>query len=48
MKQVKILITNVTPGYLLEKIHAEDPYLKAEEAEKAGLGESKYEIAEVN
>ncbi|MHB1000148.1 MAG: DUF362 domain-containing protein [Armatimonadota bacterium] len=35
------------PGHLLEKIHAKDPYLQVEEAEKAGLGVSQYEIAEV-
>ena len=34
-------------GHLFHKIHGKDPYLQVEETEKLGLGERKYEIAEV-
>jgi uncharacterized protein len=33
-------------GHLFQKIHAKDPYLQVEEAEKVGLGEREYEIEE--
>lgn len=34
-------------GHLFQKIHAKDPYLQVEEAERVGLGERTYEIEEV-
>jgi uncharacterized protein len=34
-------------GHLFEKIHGKDPYLQVEESEAVGLGERKYEIANV-
>ncbi len=35
-------------GHLFQKIHAKDPYLQVIEAEKLGLGETRYELTEVD
>lgn len=35
------------PGHLLQKIHGKDPYLQCEEAEKLGLGTTRYELVEI-
>ena len=42
------LIVQDIEGHLLKKIHSKDPYLQCEEAETLGLGETKYELAEVD
>jgi hypothetical protein len=34
-------------GHLLQQIHGKDPYIQVDEARKAGLGQTKYKLVEV-